>query len=147
MRDQDDDTSRRVRRAVNGDQESVGWVVERFSGLLLAQARFRLGGRLCAIYDPADVVHDVWQAVLPRLAGLTAKRGRYSAALRAYLTRAVLLRVRDLIEKHLAGERREVPIESASGCDDDRDAAAPPAACPGHATGFSSARSGTAYLV
>jgi hypothetical protein len=46
-----DDTSTRVRCAIDGDAEAVEGVVARISPLLMVQARFRLGPKLRKHYD------------------------------------------------------------------------------------------------
>ena len=78
-------TSLHVRRAADGDSESLGWVVARLSPLLLAQADYRLGPVLRSLYDPEDLVNDTWIVALPRLPELPARDGRH--ALRSRYTR------------------------------------------------------------
>ncbi len=94
-------TTRHVRRAVDGDLNSLRWLVERFSPLLHAVAAHRLGPRLQASYDAADVVQDVWTAVLPKLGALELRGPRTTPTVLKYLTTAVVNRVRNLLEKHL----------------------------------------------
>src|SRR5262245_40615244 len=50
--DPDAVTSIHVQRAKHGDEASLDWIVRRFTPLLLAQARYRLGASLRAHYDP-----------------------------------------------------------------------------------------------
>ena len=61
-------TTFHVRKAVGGDDDSLGWVVTRFSPVLMAQADYRLGAQLRALYDPEDLVADVWAVAIPKLA-------------------------------------------------------------------------------
>lgn len=49
-------TTPHVRRAIGGDHASMGWLVERFSPLLLLQAEYRLGRTLRGRFDPEDLV-------------------------------------------------------------------------------------------
>lgn len=94
-------TTRHVRRVVDGDLSSLRWLVERFSPPLHAVAAHRLGPRLRASYDPADIVQDVWTAVLPRLGTLELRGPRATPTLLKYLTTAVVNRVRNLLERHI----------------------------------------------
>jgi RNA polymerase sigma-70 factor (ECF subfamily) len=97
-----DATTRHVRGAVGGDDHSLRWLIERFSPLLYAVAARRLGPRLRASYDPADVVQDVWTTVLPKLGTLDLRGPRTTPTVLKYLTTAVVNRIRTLLEKHLA---------------------------------------------
>lgn len=94
-------TTRYVRAAVDGDPDGLRWMVERFSPLLYAVASHRLGPRLRAYYDCADVVQDVWTAVLPRLGALALGGPRTTPTVLQYLTTAVVNRIRNLLEKHI----------------------------------------------
>ncbi len=95
------DTSAHVRRAVDGDGESLDWLIGRFSPLLLAQASERLGPHLRRVHDPEDVVQEAWAVALPKLAGLTARDGRYTPVVLKYLGTTVLYRVQNLLRKQL----------------------------------------------
>ena len=53
-------TSYHVRRAREGSRESVEWVVKKFTPILLASAHYRLRGALRSLYDPEDLVQEVW---------------------------------------------------------------------------------------
>jgi RNA polymerase sigma-70 factor (ECF subfamily) len=98
-----EDTTRHVRRAVEGSQDSVAWLVERFSPLLLAQALHRLGPHLRRLYDPEDLVQEVWAVSLPRLAGLGPRDGRFTPVVLKFLSTTLLYRVQNLLQKHLRG--------------------------------------------
>lgn len=74
--DGEEPTSIHVRRAHAGERESLAWLITRFSSLLRLQASYRLRGTLRRIYDPDDLVDDVWVAVLPRLGDLEERGGR-----------------------------------------------------------------------
>lgn len=76
---------------------SLGWLVGRFSPLLLAQARYRMGERLRARYEPEDVVNDVWARVLPRLAELSERDGRRTPVLLRFLSTTLLHRINNLL--------------------------------------------------
>lgn len=69
----------------------------RFTPLLLAQARYRMGERLRARYEPEDVVNDVWARVLPRLTDLGEREGRHTPVLLRFLSTAVLHQINNLL--------------------------------------------------
>ncbi|MAE96548.1 MAG: hypothetical protein CL910_18020 [Deltaproteobacteria bacterium] len=115
--DPGEDTSLRVREALAGDAASTDWVVTRYTPLLLTQARYRLKGALRRLYDPQDLVSEVWVRALPRLAGLDARGGRYSLALLAYLSTLLRNRAKDLLSRHIAG--KPVQLEAADATDAD----------------------------
>jgi RNA polymerase sigma factor (sigma-70 family) len=91
------DTSLRIRGAVAGDRDDLGWTIERLTPLLLAQARYRMRDRLLAVCDPEDVVAHAWQVTLPRLPDLVPRDGRLGPVLVKFLATAVLLRVNELL--------------------------------------------------
>jgi len=99
-----DVTTRHVARARGGDGESVAWLVERFTPLLLEQARYRLGARLAARVAPEDVVQEVWAIVLPELARLEPRGGRTTPVLVSYLATTVLQHVNNLLRRRMASE-------------------------------------------
>lgn len=101
--DPSQDTSERVRRAEAGEIQSLDWVVQRFTPLLLAQARYRLGPRLRQHCDPEDVVNDAWLVALPRLGELAQREGRATPVLLKFLATTLLYRVNDLVRRHLRG--------------------------------------------
>ncbi len=110
-------TSLHVRRAIDGDLEATGWLVERLSPWLLAQAGWRLGPALRRLYDPEDLVADAWAVALPRLPELPARDGRHAPVLLRFLATAITHRVNNLVKKHLrtahAGDA-PAPAESAT---------------------------------
>ncbi|MFT4541187.1 MAG: RNA polymerase sigma-70 factor (ECF subfamily) [Planctomycetota bacterium] len=92
-------TTAHVRRAVDGDAQSLSWLVERFSPLMYAAAANRLGPQLRGTYDPADVVQDAWVAALPKLSGLKLLGPRATPIVLKYLSTTVANRVRKLLER------------------------------------------------
>jgi len=94
-------TSLHVRRAADGDPESLGWVVMRLSPLLLAQAAYRLGPVLRSLYDAEDLVNDAWLVALPQLGELPAREGRYTPVLLRFLSTTLLHRINNLARKHI----------------------------------------------
>ncbi len=90
-------TTQHVARARAGDAASLAWLVERFSPLLLAQARYRLGPRMANRITPDDVVQDTWALSLPHLAGLTPRDGRSTPVLLRFLSTTLLRQVNNLL--------------------------------------------------
>lgn len=106
-------TSDHVRRAQQGDHLSLEWVVKQFSPLLLAQAAWRLGPELRALYEPEDLVNEVWAVALPRLSELPPRDGRTTPVLLRFLATTLLYRVNNLVKKHVtsATVRRRDPAD------------------------------------
>ena len=99
-------TTLHVRRAKDGDGESLAWLVRRLSPLLYAQARLRLGPALRRSIDPDDLVQDVWSVALPALPELEAHEGRETPVLVRFLATTLLYRVNELARRQArrAGE-------------------------------------------
>jgi RNA polymerase sigma factor (sigma-70 family) len=97
-------TTFHVRRAREGSETSIEWLVNRFAPLLRAQAEYRLQKTLRSLYDPEDLVQDVWAVTLPKLRELAARDDRYTPVLLKFLSTTLLLRVKGLVEKHLKGK-------------------------------------------
>jgi RNA polymerase sigma-70 factor (ECF subfamily) len=113
-----DATTIHVQRSRQGDAASLAWLVEHISPALLVQARYRLGRHLRELYDPDDLVQDVWAAVLPRLGDLRARDGRLTPVLLRFVSQVLLNRYRALMKKHLAGKPlRAAPGSAAAGED------------------------------
>ncbi len=90
-----------VQKAMDGDEESWNWVVERLSPLLHAQAEYHLGPELRLNYDPTDLVNDVWQVAFTKL---RRQDGRQTPAVVRFLSSTLRNRVRDLVKKHIRGK-------------------------------------------
>ena len=110
------DTTRLVRAARSGDQDSVGRLVSRLTPLLIAQAEYRLGRQLRRHLDPEDLVADVWAVSLPRLASLNAPDGREVPVLLRFLGTTLVYRVNNLARKLL---RADAPLAEADLGNDD----------------------------
>jgi RNA polymerase sigma factor (sigma-70 family) len=82
-------TTLHVRRATGGDTESLGWVFERFSPLLQAQAVYRLGPVVGARIDVEDVVAEAWLISMPKLGDIVPREGRYTPVLLRYMASVV----------------------------------------------------------
>ena len=82
-------TSIHVQRAVAGDHESIGWLIEHFRGLVAAQVRVRLRGH-GSEQDVEDLCADVWVVVMQRLSDLVPRDDRHTPVLVRFLGSTVL---------------------------------------------------------
>jgi len=96
------ETTACVRAARQGDAAAVEGLVARFTPWLLAQARFRLAGRLAAVAEPEDLVQDTWLIALPRLPTLRPRFGRVTPVLVRFLSTVLRRRLQALLERELA---------------------------------------------
>jgi RNA polymerase sigma-70 factor (ECF subfamily) len=112
-----DTTSLHLRRAVDGDTESLSWLVSRLSAPLIAQARYRMGPQLRLTHDPEDIVSEVWMITLPRLRDLAPRTGRYTPLILKFLSTVLLHRVNRLVRRHLVAGRRDRLALPESGSD------------------------------
>lgn len=106
-------TSIHVRNAIANDRASVAWLISRFTPLLLCQAHQRLTPSLRRLYDPEDVVADVWIGVLGALPRLAPCNGSVTVGLLRYASTVLIHRVRDLLEKHVIDKPKTTPIASS----------------------------------
>jgi RNA polymerase sigma-70 factor (ECF subfamily) len=106
------ETTVHVRRARDGDDEALAWVVRRFSPVLLAQARYRIGPQLAAVADPEDLVNDVWVVALGRLREIPSRGGRFTPVLMRFLSTTLLHRLQALLRKHIRGKPARVVAEA-----------------------------------
>ena len=93
-------TTIHVRQAKAGDPDSLAWLIERFSPLLLAQARFRMRDRNLG-QDPEDLVQDVWSVTLPQLPELGDRAGRETPVLVRFLATTLLYRFNELLRRKI----------------------------------------------
>lgn len=100
-----DTTSIHVRRARDGDESSQAWLIERFTPVLLAQARYRLGDGLRHVCDPGDLVQDVWAVALPRLRELRIREGQATPTLIRFLSTTLLNTYRNVLKRHRRSRR------------------------------------------
>lgn len=107
------DTTELVHQALSGDPQGLSQLVVRISPWLIVQASYRLGPLLRRLYDPEDLVQDVWLAILPKLADLARPDRRQTPVVVKYLSAALLYRVQNLIEKHLSG--KPTMLETSGG--------------------------------
>ena len=101
-----EDTSTRVRRAIGGDADSLAWMIDRVTPILLMQARHRLGPNLRDHYDLEDLVQEVWAIALPKLSTLADRDEFDTEQLLAFLGRILLFRVSNMVQKHITGKPR-----------------------------------------
>lgn len=106
-----DSTSVQIRKAVAGETDSLGWLIERFTPILLGQATHRLGGELRNLYDPEDLVNDVWAIALPKLADLPDADEGLTPMVVKFLSQILVYRLNNLVRKHITGK----PARDADG--------------------------------
>ena len=118
--DQPDDpgplTSLHVHRAIDGDSESMSWLIARLNPLLIAQARWRLGPELRRTCDPADLVHEAWLVMLPRLDSLPPRDGRMTPVMLSFLSTTILRKAQNLLRRE--ARRRVHSIDGIGGDDE-----------------------------
>lgn len=115
MTERDRDPTRgHVEAAIAGVDASVAWVVERFSPLLLLQARARIGPELGRVVDGHDLVQEVWAIALPKLHLLADRPQLDGRTLLAFLARILLYRCNDLVRRHIVGKPRRASASSAA---------------------------------
>jgi RNA polymerase sigma factor (sigma-70 family) len=98
-------TSFHVRRACALEPSSIAWLFARFSPLLQVQAAYRLRGPLRRLYDPEDLVNEVWIITLPRLEDLRERDGHLGPVLLRFLGTTLLNRANQLIARELGRPR------------------------------------------
>lgn len=106
-------TTLHVRRAVGGSQESFRWLVERFTGLLIAQAHARLPASLLPNYEPIELVSDVWMDAEPLLNRLRPRDDRLTPVLLRFLSTMLLNRMNRRIREELRERSRVEPLPAA----------------------------------
>lgn len=98
-------TTVHVRGAIAGDAAETEWVVRRFSPLLLAQARYRMGP-LRDLYEPDDIVASLWASILPKLSEVPLPGERATPVFVRYLSTALLFEINNLLRKRVAASLR-----------------------------------------
>jgi RNA polymerase sigma-70 factor (ECF subfamily) len=106
-------TSLHIRQAIGNDRASVGWLVARFTPLLLCQAQQRMPPSLRRFCDSDDVVSDVWMVVLAALPRLEPANGSFSRGLLRFASTVLIRRLRDLLEKHVVAKPSLASMEEA----------------------------------
>lgn len=103
-------TSLHVRRAIAGDAQSLAWVVERLSPMLIFQASLRLPGSIRRWHEPEDIASEAWATVLPKLGAIVPRNGRHTPVFLKFLGTTVINICNNLIRKHIKGKPATVPI-------------------------------------
>ncbi|MCB9891527.1 MAG: sigma-70 family RNA polymerase sigma factor [Planctomycetes bacterium] len=109
-----DETLQLLRAAVGGDSAGTTRLVERFTPLLLEQARQRLGPNLRRHHAPEDLVQDVWGIALPRLSNLIDRHGDGPIPVLPFLGRILLYHVNNLVRKHIVGKPKKLTWAGSS---------------------------------
>lgn len=107
-------TSVHVARASSGDAASREFLVEHFTPLLLAQARYRLVGAAARHCEPEDLVQEVWSIALPRLPDLRQRDGRWTPVLVKFLATTLLRCANHVLRKHVTGRpaAADTPVDA-----------------------------------
>ncbi len=109
------ETSYHVRLACEGDRQSLDWIVEKLSPLLLASARYRLRRSLRSVCDPEDIVQEVWLTTLPKLKDIECREGRYTPVLLKFLSSTLLHKLSNIFQKHIKGKPRRAQAPPDGG--------------------------------
>ncbi|MBL8755782.1 MAG: sigma-70 family RNA polymerase sigma factor [Planctomycetes bacterium] len=109
-------TSLCIAGACAGDGKSRDRLVERFTPVLLAQARFRMSRPIPGI-EPEDIVQDCWASALPQLRNLAPRDGGWTPMLLKFLSVILLRRVNDHLRRHV---RRRGADAGVGGRDTDQ---------------------------
>ena len=108
MTERDSDlTTIHVRRAQAGEEQSLAWIVARFTPLVRVQANYRMRGRLRRLYDPEDLVNEVWAVTIPRLNDLRSRNKHLGPVILKFLGTTLLNLANNALRRALAGRRRE----------------------------------------
>lgn len=113
--DRPDPTSLCIAGAVAGDAADRDRLIERFSPVLLAQARFRMQHVRGA--EPEDVVQETWVQALPKLRDLTPRDHRWTPVVLKFLTVILLRTVNDLMRRNLRRRGGNVGLGGIPGGD------------------------------
>ena len=95
-----DHTSIHVQRAIQGERESVAWVIAHFQPLVEAQVRLRLGPH-GSPQDVEDLVADLWLVVLRRLGDLEPRNRRFAPVLVCFLGTTTLQLCNNFLRKRI----------------------------------------------
>lgn len=117
--DPSDLTTLHVRRAVAGDRDSRSFLIEKFTPLLLVQARYRLIGAAARHCEPEDLVQETWAIALPRLQDLRAREDRLTPVLLKFLATTLLRCATQVLRRHVLRRPQAVapPGDDASRTD------------------------------
>jgi RNA polymerase sigma factor (sigma-70 family) len=102
-----DPTTVHERRALDGDAESLEWMVRRFSPLLRSQAKYRLGTSLSKRIDADDLVAEAWLVGLSRLPEFDTQDRRATPAVLSYLAQIVRNIANNALRAHLRRSAKE----------------------------------------
>jgi RNA polymerase sigma-70 factor, ECF subfamily len=102
-----DPTSLAIAAASRGEREGQNRLVERFSPVLLAQARYRMKDLVRGL-EPEDVVQEVWAIALPKLGDLVPRDGRWTPVVLKFLAVILLRAVNDHLKKQVRRRGRDI---------------------------------------
>lgn len=79
-------TSFHVRRAVDGDAESLTWIVSHLDPFVEARILMHLAGRNFSSHDVQDLRSEVWLVTLGKISNLRPRGGRLAPVLMRFLS-------------------------------------------------------------
>lgn len=115
----DDLTSIHVRRATEGDAQSLEWLVARFDAFIEAHVRFRLGVSATGAGLIRDLVNEAWLVTLPKISSLRPRDGRWAPVLVKYLGTTVTFLCNNQLRRSIREQKRapQKPAETGSPAD------------------------------
>jgi RNA polymerase sigma factor (sigma-70 family) len=117
-----DTTTIQVRRAIEGQRDSLEWIVRRFYAFVRAQVVLRLGDA-AQEQDIEDVVADVWTIAMRNLRDLRPRHGRLSPVLVRYLGMTALRQCNNFLRRRIRRRRKQARDSTDAGDRMDRLAA------------------------
>ena len=107
--DSQDSATTQIRLLRSGHAGAQAWLIDRFTPALFMSARYRIHQHLRGLYDPEDLVQEVWAVALPRLEDLRARDGHYTPVILRFLITILLNKYQNLMQKHLREKLKGVP--------------------------------------
>jgi RNA polymerase sigma factor (sigma-70 family) len=104
-------TSIHLKRAVGGDQASLGWIVAHFDPFLVAQVRLRLGSSVTDADEIRDVVDEIWLVTLGRIGDLRPRENRLGPVLVKFLATTSFNVCNNHLRKRIAQRVRGGPVQ------------------------------------
>jgi RNA polymerase sigma factor (sigma-70 family) len=97
-----------IRRAQDGDRDSLSWIFDYFTPLLELHAAMKIGVHLQKTVDPRDLISDAWLIVIPRLSEIEPRNGHLAPVLMKFLATTITNRATNLLRRSC---RRDVPMQ------------------------------------
>lgn len=104
-----------IRRAQDGDRDSLSWIFDYFTPLLELHAAMKIGVQLQKTVDPRDLISDAWLVVIPRLSEMKPRNGHLAPVLIKFLATTITNKATNLLRRSF---RRDAPLQ-VDGSDND----------------------------